>query len=137
MTQATIANRELRYESVASPASYNKIPEILSMSGFGELSELVDVTNLDSAGNKEYIAGLADGQEFTAECNHLDGNVDQEAIKTAQGTTINMQYARTDSSPETVANFAAVVLGYEETPGVSEQNRITFTFKITGAITES
>ena len=135
MTAATIANREIRHGDGASPEVFTKIPEVLSISGFGEMSELVEVTNLDSAGQKEYIAGNADGQEFDVECNHLDGNATQEAVKAAQGTTVNMQYARTDSSPETVANFAAVYLGYEETPGVNEQNRITFKFKITGAIT--
>jgi hypothetical protein len=105
------------------------------MSGFGEVAELVEVTNFDSGTSREYISGLLDGTEFTAEFNHVDGATHQEAIKAAKGTTIVMQYARTDSSPETVANFSAVVLGWEETPSVSEQNRITFTFKITGAIT--
>ena len=135
MTAATIANRKIRRQTTASPATYADIPEVLAISGFGEMSELVEVTNLDSAGSKEYIAGLSDGQEFTVECNHLDGNTHQEALKTAKGTTIAMQYARTDSSPETTADFSAVALGYEETPGIDEQNRITFTFKITGAIT--
>lgn len=135
MTAATIANRELRFGDAASPEVFTVIPEIISMSGFGEVNELVEVTNLDSNGRKEYIAGNADGVEFDAECNHLDGNTTQEAVKSAAGTTRNFQYARTDSSPATVANFAAVCLGYEEVPGVNEQNRITFRFKITGAIT--
>lgn len=135
MTAATIANRKIRYESVASPQTFTDIPEVLDISGFGVSSDLVETTNLDSAGTREYISGLADGAEFDVECNHLDGNTAQEAIKTAQGTTINMQYARTDVSPETTGNFAAVVLAWEEIPSVSEQNRITFRFKITGAIT--
>lgn len=135
MTAATIANRKIRRQTVASPATYSDIPEVLSMSGFGASVELVDVTSLDSDGTKEYIGGLTDGQEFDVECNHIDADTDQEALKTAVGTTIAMQYARTDSSPETTADFSAVVLGYEETPGVADQNRITFKFKITGAIT--
>lgn len=134
MTAATIANRKIRRQTVASPATYVDIPEVLSMSGFGELSELLEVTNLDSAGVKEYIAGLTDGQEFDVECNHLVNNTQQDALKTAQGTTIAMQYARTDVSPDVVSNFNAVALGWEETPGVSDQNRITFKFKITGTI---
>jgi len=134
MTAATIANRKIRRQTVASPAAYTDVPEVLSISGFGEVAELVEVTNLDSGGSKEYISGLLDGKEFTVECNHIDGNAQQDALKAAKGTTIAMQYARTDASPETVANFNAVALGYEETPSVSEQNRITFTFKISGAI---
>ena len=139
MTAATIANRKIRRQTVASPATYADIPEVTAMTGFGIENELIDTTNLDSAGSKEYISGLSDGREFTVECNHLDGNTHQDALKTAVAnkSTIAMQYARTDASPETTASFNAVARAYEEVPSVSEQNKITFTFKVTGAITEA
>lgn len=135
MTLATISNRKIRRQTVASPATYGDIEEVTEISGFGAVAEIVEATNFDSAGTKEYIAGLLDGVEFSITCNDIPAATNQVALKAAQATTIAMQYAKTDSSPELTQNFSAVVLGYEDAPSVSEQNRITFTFKITGAIT--
>lgn len=136
MTSATISSRKMRRGQGTSPETYNDIEEVTDISGFGEVAELVEVTNFDSGGNKEYIGGLADGVEFSLTCNDVPSATEQAALRgTTVGSTITMQYAKTNESPEITYSFSAVYLGYEEAPSVSEQNQISFTFKITGAIT--
>lgn len=135
-TQATISNRQIRRGDGASPEVFTKIEEVLDISGFGANADLLDVTNFDSGANREYIGGKGDGVEFGVECNDFATATVQAALRgTTIGTTLNMQYAKTDQSPETVDNFAAVYLGFTEQPSPTEQNRITFNFKITGDIT--
>lgn len=135
MTLATISNRKMRRGLGTSPETYGDIEEATDISGFGEQAPLVNVTNFDST-SQEYIGGLADGQEFSVTCNDVPTATNQAALKaTAIGTTIAMQFAKTNVSPETVANFNAVYLGYEEQPSPTEQNQIAFQFKITGGIT--
>lgn len=135
MTLATISNRKMRRALGTSPETYGDIEEATDISGFGEQAPLVNVTNFDST-SQEYIGGLADGQEFSVTCNDVPTATNQAALKaTAIGTTIAMQFAKTNVSPETVANFNAVYLGYEEQPSPTEQNQIAFQFKITGGIT--
>lgn len=87
MTAATIANRKIRYlNTLVSPSVYVDLPEVISMSGFGELFDEVEVTNLDSPGNtKEFIAGRSDGVEFDVECNDITGNAVQDAIIALRG----------------------------------------------------
>lgn len=136
MTSATISNRKIRRGQGTSPETYNDLEEVTDISGFGQVSDLVEVTNFDSGNNREYIGGLADGVEFTLTCNDVPSATEQSAlVGTATGSTINMQYAKTNESPEKTYSFAAVYLGYEEAPSVTDQNQISFTFKITGAIT--
>ncbi len=137
MTQASISNFQLQIGDAASPEAFNAVEEVLSVSGFGLQNELVDVTNFDSPNNsKEYIGGLADGAEITAEANYVDGGTYQTALRTAIGTaaTRNFRVVYTGGSPDTTWAFAAVCLGWEITPSPDQQNRITFRLKISGTI---
>ena len=135
MTSAAIAGRKIRY-GTGSPVTYNDVEEVTEISGFGATAELIDVTNYDSNGSKEYIGGLSDGVEFSITCNDVPSATRQAALLAlAAGVTVQMQYAKTDQSPDLTYSFAAVYLGYEEAPSTTEQNQITFNFKITGAIT--
>lgn len=137
-TAANISKFKFRLGNAASPEVFNAVEEVLSISGFGLNNELLDVTNFDSpAGTREYIAGLADGAEITVECNYLPAGTQQSALKTAVGSQVtrNFQIAYTGTSPETTFNFAAVCMGWTIDPSPTEQNRITFTVKISGAIT--
>lgn len=137
-TSANISNFKFKKATAASPASYNAIEEVLSISGVGKNNELVDVTNFDSpAGTKEYIAGLADGSEITVEANYVPNATHQTALIASvdAGETINFQVAYTAVSPDETWSFAGVCLGWEVAPSPTEQNRITFTIKISGDIT--
>ena len=136
-TSANISKFKIRKATTGSPATYNAIEEVMSISGVGVNNELIDVTNFDSPANsKEYIAGLADGAEIQIEANFVQGATQQTALKAAvaAGDTLNFQVAYTGVSPEETWSFAAVCLGWELVPSPTEQNKIQFTLKISGSI---
>jgi len=137
MTSAVRSNFSFLLGSAASPQALTALEEVLDASGIGVLNELIEVTNFDSGSSKEYIAGLADGQEFTLECNYIPNATGQElAITAINNSATRLFEARyTGVSPEIVMSCSVVCLGYEINPAHSEQDRITFTFKISGALT--
>ncbi len=137
MTQANISQFAIKLGDAASPEVFAEIEEVLSMSGFGKTNELLDVTNFQSGLTKEFIAGLADGQEITIEANYFQAATQQAALRTAVdgGQTRNFQIENNAVSPAQVFNFAAVCLAWALEPSPTEQNRATFSIKITGDIT--
>jgi predicted secreted protein len=137
-TSANISKFKFKKATTGSPATYNDVEEVMSISGVGKNNELVDVTNFDSpAGTKEYIAGLADGSEISVECNYVPAATHQAAMISSvdAGETINFQVSYTGSSPDETWSFAGVCLGWELQPSPTEQNKIVFTVKISGDIT--
>lgn len=137
-TQANISRWKFRKATAASPATYNDIEEVFSISGLGKTNELVDVTNFDSpVGTKEFIAGLADGSEINVEANYIPNAAQQDAMVAAvnAGTTINFQVAYVGVSPEETFSFAGVPLSWSVSPSPTQQNTISFTVKVSGDIT--
>jgi len=120
---------------------FTAVNGLFSLSGFGKTNPLVDVTDFDSAA-REYIAGLADGSEITAEFNNdidtatntqlvnLIGDVDDK-------TNRNIQIVDTDGTNTDTYDFAVVPLSWVINPNFEDKNTITFTLKITGSITKS
>lgn len=140
MTAATISKFLFLLGQADSPETFTAVEEVLSISGFGVTNELIDVTNFDSPNNaKEFIAGLADGNEVSIECNRLDATAgpQQALLKAAvdAGSTRNFRIDYTGVSPDETFSFAAVCLSHEIVPSPTEQNRINFSVKITGNIT--
>ena len=128
-----------KYGDGASPEVFTALEEVTAISGLGEVTELIEVTHFASGGSKEYIAGNADGSEFTVECNQVNtASSEQETIRGDKGSTSNIQIEATDGTTAVTLDFAAVVMGYEFSPNVGDDaNKVTFTFKISGAITYS
>ena len=120
----------------ASPASYDLLPEVISISGVGQTNDLVDATHFDSTA-REYIGGLADGSEVTVECNYVQGNAVQERViaDVAARNTVNCQVLFDFASPQASFTFAAAALGWQISPSVDDRQTISFTFKISGSIT--
>lgn len=137
MTQANIGYFKFRMGDGASSETFADIEEAFSISGVGKTREQVDVTNFDSAGNREYIGGLADGNEVTVECNYIPGATQQEALIAAveAGANRNFQVAYTAESPEETWSFAGSPLAWVINPSVDGRNSISFTVKISGDIT--
>ncbi len=136
-TSAVVGQFKFEAGTNASPSVLTELEEVLDISGFGETNELIDVTNWDSAvGTKEFVAGLAEGDEFTVECNYVPNATHQVAVRAAKGSTLPCRVRDTSTSPESTWSFDAVYLGYGIDPNVAEQNRATFTFKISGGVTE-
>lgn len=136
-TSAFVGDFTFSVATVDSPASYDALPEVISISGVGQTNEQIDATHFGSAGNREYIGGLADGVEITVECNYIQNNAVQERIisDVAAKNTVNCKLTATDSSPQSSFSFAAAALGWTINPAVDDRNTISFTFKISGAIT--
>lgn len=122
-----------------SPEQYVTLPEGSELTGFGEVTPLLDVTHYQST-SREYIGGLADGNEFTVTCNRTHDSPNyQDAVIALKGLTRGMRVTETDSSesPNTTRTytFEVVVLGWNITPPVGDKVSISFDFKITGGIT--
>ena len=113
-----------------------EITEILSISSVGTSNSLIDVTSFSSdPGTLEYIAGLADGSEVSLECNRVPADPGQVAMIAGVRTqTTNAFILTYDAS--TTYTFQGVCMSEEVAPSHSEQNKVSFSIKITGAITE-
>lgn len=129
-TLAQIAGFKLKLGDNSSPQSYSDIEEVLSVGQLGSVGEDLDVTNFDSAdGQREFIAGLSEGNEIPVECNDIAGT-QQEALVAAKGTNRHFQAVWTKVSPNRTVTFIASVKGYEYAPSNTEQNKINFTLKV-------
>lgn len=136
-TKAFVGKVFLEVGNGASPEVFTRYCEMTSLGGLGQLNSLVDVTTFCSGGSKEYVGGLADGKEVTVEANFDATNVTQNALIAAvkAKSTINFEVVVEEDSPATVFSFAGAMLGWEMAPSISAQNKVTFTFKISGDIT--
>jgi hypothetical protein len=137
-TSATVGGFTLsRQHASGSPIIFVDVPEVISISGLGQTNDLVDATHFGSGGSREYIGGLADGEEVTIECNFVANSAQQEAFCAAvvAKETGNFKVTQTAQSPYVVITFAAAYISYVINPSVDDRNTITFVVKISGAIT--
>jgi hypothetical protein len=109
---------------------------VFSISGLGQTNDLVDATHFGSGGNREYIPGLADGEEVSIECNYVGGATQQEAFITdvKNKATNSFQVLHDASSPNVLFEFDAACISYVVNPSVDGRDTITFTVKISGDI---
>ena len=105
----------------------------------GKTNPLIDVTDFDSAA-KEYIGGLADGNEISATF-HYDAdsasNTELAGLRSDvdNKTNRNIQVVVTDGTNTDTYEFTVVPLGWTLSGGPEEVATIEFTLKISGAIT--
>lgn len=122
----------------ASPAVYTRICEVFTISGLGKTKTLVDVTTFCSGGVREYIPGLADGQEMTLELNYDPESSAIDNLIADVGQDFNRDYrlvVEFGGSPQKTFTFSGTPLGWVLNPSVDNKNTITFTVKISGDIT--
>lgn len=121
----------------ASPEVFTRICQVFGISGLGESNELVEATTFCSLGNREYLGGLADGDEMTIECNYEQGDVNLLAMITdvKNKATRSFQVVAAHSSPNEVFSFSAVCMSWTLNPSVEDRNTISFGLKISGAVT--
>ena len=142
MTDAYIAGLTFGIGDGGAPENFNTLEEVISLGAVSKTNDTIEVTSFDSNKVKEYIGGLADGSEFSAECNHIVDpaqNVQQLAVIAyiEAKTTFNIKITLTDGTDSINLDFAVVPVSYGITPAVSEAAKIAFNFKITGDITFS
>lgn len=121
-----------------SPSTFTRLCEATGISGVGQTNELIDDTDFCSNGTREYIAGLADGQEVTVNLKFKQDSTSK--IRTlinsvANRGTVELRLVVEEDSPSLLTiRFFAVSLGWVLNPSFTERNMIDFTFKISGAI---
>lgn len=117
--------------------AFTSVGEVISLSGLGKTNELSEVTNFDSSCTREYIAGLADGQEINIECNYIPLDAQQQALITDvdNRSNRNFQFAMTDGTTTHTFDFTAACLAWVINPSVDGAHTISFTIKSSGAIT--
>ena len=134
MTNAVLgAGATLQISTVASPATFVTIAEVLRCGPIGSTAPEVDVTNLDST-SKEYIAGLPDGNTVEFEFNWTK-STQQTDLRNSVGDTRIFRMVWPDS-PATQATFSMAVLQFdinETTP--ESQITARSSGRITGDIT--
>lgn len=102
-----------KIESATSSGSFTTIPECGKVSSPSVKFDLLDATSHDSTGGfKEYVPGLADGENATAECWFIPSNA------------IHIQL-RTDSYAKTKRNFQIIF------PGAGTGAQIAFVSYVT------
>jgi predicted secreted protein len=136
MSSAFLNGVTIKRGDGAGTEVFTAISEVLSMSGLGKTNPLVEVTSFDSTG-REYIAGLADGTEITLECNYLPADTQQQGLisDVDAGTIRNFQVVITDGTTPLTYSFAVTPLSWVINPSFEDKNTLTFTLKISGAIT--
>lgn len=140
MTNATISKWKFYVGTDASPQVLTSIEEVFSVSNVGKTNSLEDVTNFDSpVGTREFIAGLAEGDEITVEANYYPTATHQATVMTAvdNGDTRLAKLSYNGVSPEKTWSFSAVCLSYSIVPSATGRNTIQYTFKISGDVTRA
>ena len=122
--------------SATSPVVYSEIAEVTNIPGFGAMSDLIEVTHLQSPNAaKEFISGLDDGVELAITCNMRLDHASHIALIRDQFEKNRVPFKLTH--PEWGAAyfiFQALVRGFslDLQPNVAQV--ITFTIKITGGL---
>ena len=135
MSIAKIANGTLlKVGDGASPEVFTTIPEVSKLSGPSIKFDLLDVTTHDSVGYfREFIPGLADGENINATVNWRPANMVHKSLRVDS-------YARTlrafkvvfpDTADNTV-DLDAYVSGLPPVADIGAVLTAALTFKITG-----
>lgn len=113
---------------------FTTIAEIKSVGGPNMSSQIIDVTNMDSANNtREFITNLIDPGELTFAMNFLPGSTSQQGVFTdmKNRTRRNFQLVWTDASA-TVCTLAGIVTAFQITNAIDAAMEANITIKITG-----
>ena len=115
---------------------FTLIPKVFSMGGLGSANPNIDVTSWDSSA-KEYISGLADGQDVTIECNRVLGDATQQALIADVESKLNrnFEFAMTDGTSTETFSFALAMSSWAVNPANEDKHTLTITGKISGSIT--
>ena len=119
-----------------SPPVYSAVYEVVTIGGFGQMADLLEVTHLQSS-RKEYIGGLPDGQEFPVTVNYNPTDPSHVALKEAadDGLSRAFELQLPPGGGSMKFNFGAVVRGWNfPTITANEAMQAEFTLKISGDI---
>lgn len=109
------------------------LAEVTNLSGPSMNVDPLEMTSHDSSGNREFIGGLFDGGEVTAEVNFMPGNAThKQVIADLKARTISTwSIVYPDAS---TYSFSALVTGFEPSAPVDGKLSATITLKVTGSV---
>jgi hypothetical protein len=126
-----------------SPQGFTIVCEAFGISGIGETNDQIESTDFCSGGNKEYIAGLADGSEITLELNFIAKNIAARDIQSQFIADVKNKVVRDfelrvdhddDGVTDLTFHFAATALSWTLNPSPTAKNSISFGLKISGGV---
>lgn len=137
---AKLANGTLlKKGSGASVETFTTVPGCKRLRGPSTRFDLLDVSDHDTVGlYKEYIPGMADGDQIRGELNWRPSNTIHKGIRVDAdaGTLRNYKLVFPDS-PDNTVDVATYVAVIEPEANVAETLKANFALKITGAPTWS
>ena len=111
------------------------LAEVTNLSGPGLSLDPLEMTSHDSGGDREFIGGLLDGGEVTAEINFMPGNATHKQViadmKARTVTTWSVVFPDTSTW-----SFSAFPTAFEPSAPVDGKLAASITLKVTGAIAE-
>jgi len=129
----------LEYSDGASPPNWTTLAEVTNLSGPGLSKDVPDASHMTSPdGYREFISGLKDGGEVTAECNFLPEHVTHGNVTGILAMFENDALARDwhiiwpGASPRVTWQFKAVVSGAEPADPVDDKMTLSVTLKVSG-----
>lgn len=126
---------ELRRGDGADPEVFTRVGGVKSLSGLGEANPTIDVTDWDSTA-KEYIAGLADGQEVTIELNRELENTQQSGLIEDIQNKVNRNFELdldNGTSTETYS-FQLAMTSWSISPNKEDAHILSVSGKLSGSI---
>lgn len=117
-----------------SPQVYTSIGECTSIKPPGIARDAVEATHSESPdGYREYISGLKDGQEASADLNLVPGSVGTLLLLAQfENAALSVCQVTIPTSPAYVWSFNAVLTGFESDMPIDDRMTATVTFKISG-----
>jgi hypothetical protein len=139
MSNAFIGGVQVKRGDGAGTEVFTVVPEMTIAPNLGAEYGLVEVSNYDSVQLKEYVAeSLGDGAEVTMEWNLILGDTQQEGVKADidAGTARNYEMTITDGTNTLTSSFTLIPKGWNRNTSFTEANKLSASFKISGAITD-
>lgn len=131
---------ELKIGNGAEPEVFSTIPGVGPITGPGQTRDTIDVTSHSSVGGyREYIPGLRDSEEVTADINWLWDDDAQNALEAAFDSDLptNFQIVYPFTPLNETDNFTGFVTNLGKTSPTDAQATRSMTIKITGPVTRS
>lgn len=141
-TKATSTKKvKLQRGDGGGPETFTTIAEIISFKGPTEKAPQLDATSFDSDA-MEFIAGLPDNGELTAEVQYVGTDAQQQGLRTdlRAGTKRNFKLVLNDmpsggSNPTSIAFAAIVTQAPELGGGVNQVVKGSISLRISGTAT--
>lgn len=128
---------QLTRGDAASPEVFTLVPQCISFAGpDGQASE-IDVTTLDSTA-KEHAVGLVDNGSIQFEAIYNPDHAQHQGLHSDfEARTLRNFKLTFTNSPADVHSFAARVAALSLSGGVDDVVRMSFTLRISGAVTRT